>query len=100
MTEQPLPIARDHPAYTGHFPDRPILPAVVLLGEALAAIGEATATALAQWAVSQAKFVRAVTPGTALTLAWERIADGAVRFEIRAPAGVVAHGALSPAEMR
>jgi 3-hydroxymyristoyl/3-hydroxydecanoyl-(acyl carrier protein) dehydratase len=96
MIERPLAIARDHPAYAGHFPGRPILPAVVLLDEALAAIGEATATAAADWSVAQAKFIQAVTPGTPLSLAYEVGGDGGVRFEIRAPVDVVvAHGALA-----
>jgi 3-hydroxymyristoyl/3-hydroxydecanoyl-(acyl carrier protein) dehydratase len=94
--EAPLVVPRDHPAFAGHFPGRPIRPAVVLLAEALAAIEKATSRAAHQWTVSQAKFPSAVTPGTALTLMHEASASGAVRFEIRSAAGVVAHGVLAP----
>ena len=93
MIARPLEIAASHPAYDGHFPGRPILPAVVLLGEALAAVqfeaGDATA-----WTVTQAKFTRPVLPGTPLTLATES-EGGSVRFEIRSPDGVVAAGAFA-----
>jgi 3-hydroxymyristoyl/3-hydroxydecanoyl-(acyl carrier protein) dehydratase len=87
MIETVLDIPSDHPAYQGHFPDRPILPAVVLLAEVLAVAG-------AGLSLSNAKFLRPVAPGTPLTLAHEVVASG-VRFEIRSPAGVVASGTLS-----
>src|SRR5688500_2189392 len=94
--ETPIPIARNHPAYAGHFPGRPILPGVVLLAEALAAIALATGRAASRWSIASAKFPSPVTPGTALTLLHERHADGRVRFEIRAEGRVVASGALEP----
>jgi len=97
MTERPLAIARDHPAYGGHFPGRPILPAVVLLAETLAAIERDTGTRTHDWSVSQVKFVQAVQPGAALTLAYELTAGGIARFEVRDAAGLVAHGTLAPA---
>ena len=92
MNEQPLAIAADHPSYEGHFPGAPILPAVVLLGEALAAVERSHGAAT--WTVSQAKFTRAVMPGTALTLTHEGDGDS-VRFEIRSAEGVVASGAFA-----
>jgi len=36
--EQKLRIAKDHPAYEGHFPGHPLLPGVVLIAEAMAAL--------------------------------------------------------------
>jgi 3-hydroxyacyl-[acyl-carrier-protein] dehydratase len=95
-TVTPLPIARDHPSYEGHFPDRPILPAVVLLGEALAAIEASTGRGPEAWTLASAKFLQPVTPGTALTLSHETLASGAMRFEIRSAAGLVAHGVFAP----
>lgn len=92
----PLAIARDHPSYEGHFPGRPILPAVVLLAEALAAIEAATGRGPEAWTLASAKFLEPVTPGTALTLAHETLASGSMRFEIRSAAGVVAHGVFAP----
>jgi 3-hydroxyacyl-[acyl-carrier-protein] dehydratase len=104
VTETALDIARDHPAYQGHFPGRPILPAVVLLAEALAAIELPKPGTVPDFRkpgtvpgfdLSSVKFLRVVEPGTPLTLAYEA-SGGGVRFEIRAPAGVVASGVLAP----
>ena len=91
-----LDVARDHPAYAGHFPGQPILPGVVILAEVLAAITKATSIPVEQWQVSNAKFLDPVVPGTALTLHHERLETGGVRFEVRSPAGIVASGALTP----
>jgi len=90
-----LEVARDHPAYEGHFPGNPILPGVVILAEAMAAIAKATSIPVEQWVVSSTKFLEPVTPGMPLTLAHERLAGGGVRFEVRSPSGVVAAGVLA-----
>ena len=53
MTSRRIAVARDHPAFAGHFPGQPLLPGVVLLGEVLelllreapAAIGPGPASA-------------------------------------------------------
>ena len=86
-----LAIAKDHPAYQGHFPGHPVLPGVVLLAEAMAALGKEG------WNVEGAKFLAPVEPGMTLTLAHETLASGAVRFEIRSAHGIVATGNLAPA---
>ena len=91
-----LVVARDHPAYEGHFPGNPILPGVVILAEALAAIARVTGVPVEQWQVSSTKFLEPVTPGTPLTLSHEGLAGGGVRFDVRSPSGVVATGALAP----
>ena len=93
--KQELAIAKDHPAYEGHFPGHPLLPGVVLLSEALAAIEQTLPTPAKGWMVESAKFLIPVEPGTPLTLSHEAGASGAVRFEIRSPAGVVASGVIA-----
>ena len=93
--ESALPVAADHPAYAGHFPGQPILPGVVLLAEAMAAISAATGRGPEGWTLANAKFLSPVTPGTALALRHEAV-DGNVRFEVRAGDRVVASGALAP----
>lgn len=98
MTRVPLAIPRDHPAYAGHFPGTPILPAVVLLAEVMAQVAIATGSEPRAWCVTQAKFTQAVLPGTPLELAHETTAPGRVRFEVRSPEGGVAEGQLARAE--
>ena len=95
MTESALTIARDHPAFAGHFPGRPVVPGVLLLARVLRAVAE-DARAPSRWSVAQAKFLRAVAPGTPLVLAREATASGSVRFEIRSAEGIVASGTLAP----
>ena len=93
--KQDLVIASDHPAYAGHFPGHPLLPGVVLLAEALAAIEESQPRPAKGWIVESAKFLIPVGPGTPLTLSHEGGDTGAVRFVIRSPAGVVASGVVA-----
>jgi len=96
--ETALSIARDHPAFEGHFPGHPILPGVVLLAEALAAIEAASGRKPDEWSIASAKFLAPVAPGTPLTLVHEPLASGGFRFEIRTAQGVVANGTLAPRE--
>jgi 3-hydroxyacyl-[acyl-carrier-protein] dehydratase len=91
----PLAIAVDHPAFAGHFPGSPVVPAVVLLDEAMFAI--AAATRLARHRIAWAKFLHPVRPGQALIVRHEIDASGAIRFEIFAGADKVVSGSLSPA---
>jgi 3-hydroxyacyl-[acyl-carrier-protein] dehydratase len=93
-----LAIAPDHPAFAGHFPGRPIVPAVVLLDEALAAVEAATGRAPQEWTLASAKFLQPVGPGTPLTLT-HQAAGGARRFEIRSGERLIASGVLMPAGM-
>lgn len=95
--EASFAIAPDHPAFAGHFPGQPVVPAVVLLAEALAAIEAATGRAPEAWALSGAKFLQAVGPGAKLTLVHEA-SPGGLRFEIRAGDALVAAGSLAAKE--
>jgi 3-hydroxyacyl-[acyl-carrier-protein] dehydratase len=94
--EAALAIAPDHPAFAGHFPGRPIVPAVVLLAEALASIESATLRPAHEWVLSNAKFLRPAGPGAQLTLMHEASNDGR-RFEIRSGGELIASGTLAPA---
>ena len=91
----PVAIPADHPAFAGHFPGRPVVPAVVLLAEALAQVAHATASAVDAWTVVNAKFVAPVGPGAALTLLHAPTPSGGRRFEFRQGDAVVASGALA-----
>jgi len=87
--EQKLRIAKDHPAYEGHFPGHPLLPGVVLVAEAMAALDAS------DWTVASAKFLSHVEPGMALTLTHAAKGPDAVDFEIASPRGIVATGTLA-----
>jgi 3-hydroxyacyl-[acyl-carrier-protein] dehydratase len=91
--EADFTIARDHPAFAGHFPGRPVVPAVVLIAEALAAIEAATGNAPPRWTLAGAKFLHPVGPGAQLRLVHEETPAGR-RFEIRAGEALVATGTL------
>lgn len=90
-----LAVPRDHPAFEGHFPGRPILPGVCLLAEAMAALEAATSTAAQDWYLESAKFASPVEPGARLAIAHRGEETGRVRFEIRAGERVVASGVLA-----
>src|SRR5690606_3625645 len=73
----PLPFAADHPVFAGHFPGQPIVPGVLLLDWAQAAI-EAELGQPVQ-ALTEAKFHSPATPADVLELDFE-VGPSAVRF--------------------
>ena len=94
--ETPLAVDARHPAFEGHFPGRPILPGVVLLAEAMAVLESLAARPPEGWTLASVKFPSPAAPGEALVMAHERLASGAVRWEIRADGRVVAAGTAAP----
>jgi 3-hydroxymyristoyl/3-hydroxydecanoyl-(acyl carrier protein) dehydratase len=62
-------IASDHPALPGHFPDRPIVPAVVLVDHISAQIGRTTHQAIAH--LHQVKFLNIARPEEDIEVSWE-----------------------------
>jgi 3-hydroxymyristoyl/3-hydroxydecanoyl-(acyl carrier protein) dehydratase len=94
-----LSLAAEHPAYSGHFPGAPVLPAVVLLDATLHALEKAGKGPSGYWEVNSAKFQSAVRPGEALTLQHETLPNGSVRFAIRTADRPVANGLLVPSQV-
>jgi 3-hydroxyacyl-[acyl-carrier-protein] dehydratase len=92
----PIDLPADHPAYPGHFPDMPVLPGVVLLDSALAAIRASGALPSGAFRIAQAKFFRFVSPGDPVELL-HRTAGGGVDFEIVSRGERVAAGRFVPA---
>ena len=86
-------IAADHPCLDGHFPGRPVVPAVVLLDEILSAARRHLSGVGRLRAVSNAKFLQPVLPEQAVTVSLDlRDAGATIEFRCRTAAGVVAQG--------
>ena len=86
-----------HPALAGHFPGSPVLPGVVLLDETLRAVEQASGGAGRRWTVGAAKFLKPVQPGETLTLEYEPLPNGSMRFRVSSAGRAVASGVLRPA---
>ena len=84
-----LPFAANHPAFAGHFPGHPIVPGVLLLDWAQAAIEAQLGQPVE--ALAEAKFHSPATPGDRLELDFE-VGVAAVRFEIRSEGRKIASG--------
>ena len=89
MPVVPLPFAADHPVFPGHFPGHPIVPGVLLLDWAQAAIEAQLGQRL--HALVEAKFHSPATPADKLELDFE-VGTSTVRFEIRSLARKIASG--------
>ena len=98
MRQAALPIAADHPAFAGHFPGAPIVPGVVLLDEALHAIGIALDADLSACQISTAKFLSPVRPGEPVQVQFEMLANGSIRFDVMSDERKVATGTIRPAQ--
>lgn len=85
----PLPFAADHPVFPGHFPGHPIVPGVLLLDWAQAAIEAQLGQRVR--ALAEAKFHSPATPADVLELDFD-IGATSVRFEIRSAARKIASG--------
>ena len=96
MIRTSLPIAANHPAYSGHFTGQPVLPAVVLLDAVVHELQCPERGTTSGWDINSAKFQSPVRPGEALTLEHETQPNGSVRFAIRTADRAVASGILVP----
>jgi 3-hydroxyacyl-[acyl-carrier-protein] dehydratase len=97
-----LTIAPDHPALAGHFPGMPVVPGVVLLDEALHAIGAALGVDLSACRIASVKFLSPVLPGQTVVITHDGVHDSAtIRFtlmhgERKIASGVVHRHAEGP----
>ena len=75
-----LRIDSDHPCLAGHFPDRPLVPGVVILQRAVAELARALPGRRIV-GIPQAKFLSPLAPGEAAQLNLEWTDGGRVKFE-------------------
>lgn len=89
-----LAIGADHPAFAGHFPGLPIVPGVVLLDEALHAIGGAIGADLSACRISSVKFLSPVRPGEPVSVSYEISGNGSIRFDMLSRERKIAIGSV------
>lgn len=92
-----LTIGVEHPALPGHFPGAPIVPGVLLLDEMVRAAQTRSGCEAGRWRIGAAKFLKPVRPGELLTLEYEELANGSLRFFVARGGEPVAQGVLIPA---
>ena len=88
-----LRVPATHPIFTGHFPDRPIVPGVMLLEWVLDEIARARACARSALRIREAKFFAPLQPEQTATLQFEP-GDRRCTFSIHHGAVTVARGIL------
>ncbi|MEO8525660.1 MAG: 3-hydroxyacyl-ACP dehydratase [Caldimonas sp.] len=96
-----IDIARDHPAFAGHFPGRPLLPGVALVAEVLeaaAAEPELKAALGASPQMSVVKFLAPVLPGTVLEIAFQ-VGARSTSFSVSEGGRIVASGQFARADL-
>ena len=90
-----IAIPEGHPVFEGHFPGRPVMPAIAHLALAAQVLAAATGRAAAIVAVPFLRLRRPVVPGEVLEVSIHQPAsDGAVPFEIRRGEERVSNGIL------
>ena len=74
----------DFPGFSGHFPGRPILPAVLQILAATLLVEAATGQRLLTAAIERAKFILPIVPGALVEVACRRLPGAvAAQWEIR-----------------
>lgn len=78
--------ASDHPTASGHFPGNPIIPGALLLDEVVKIIAT-PAGDTREIVFRSAKFLQPVRPGETITVQWQSLENGEIKFECRLPDG-------------
>lgn len=92
--ERTVSISRDHPSLAGHFPGHPIVPGVVLLGEVLSLVREASAAVRSVTGLPMVKFSSPVRPDEAVTIHVNLDEAVQASFSCRVGTRIVASGTI------
>ena len=87
-------ISADHPALPGHFPGRPLVPAVVILDRVIEAAEAWCGPAFKLGGLPQAKFLAPLLPGEAATVTLVR-RDAMLDFTVHRATTLVSRGTLA-----
>jgi 3-hydroxyacyl-[acyl-carrier-protein] dehydratase len=88
-------IGVDHPSLAGHFPDYPVVPGVVVLGEIMNAFRKITKEKNMQFVgVPSVKFISPLTPGEFLRINIEQQGNDAIEFTCTTETRLIANGCL------
>jgi 3-hydroxyacyl-[acyl-carrier-protein] dehydratase len=86
-------ISSAHPSLRGHFPQRPVVPGVVILDHVIDAAYQQLPTPFSVRSVVQTKFLRALLPNEEAIITME-LRTSSLHFVVTVGAAVVASGAL------
>ena len=87
-------IPKDHPSIAGHFPNNPVVPGVVILGEVLQALRKQNGNDVKVLGAPSLKFMSPLHPEEALVILLQVEYAGEVTFICTSGGRVVASGRL------
>jgi 3-hydroxyacyl-[acyl-carrier-protein] dehydratase len=93
-SERIVTIGANHPSLAGHFPGRPVVPGVVMLGEIMGAIREMAKENIEFVGMPSAKFLSPLSPGESLTIRLDQQADGTMEFTCTTGSRLITSGCL------
>lgn len=92
--ERVVSISPDHPALPGHFPGRPVVPAVLVLDEVIETLREQYGQALVITGLPSVKLSSPLLPGERLTIVVEQEDSETASFTGRVDNRLVAAGSI------
>jgi len=93
-TEWRVTISEGHPSLAGHFPGHPVIPGVVMLGEVMHVIRQATGRNIEFVGMPSAKFLSPLNPGEPLTVRLDQQADDTMEFTCTTGSRLIMSGCL------
>ena len=93
-TERIVTIGANHPSLAGHFPGHPVVPGVVMLGEVMNVIRQATGRNIELVDIPSAKFLSPLNPGEILIVRLDQHTDGTMEFTCRTGSRLITSGCL------